>query len=136
MAEEKRGGKREGAGRKPSGNIKVPITLYVEDKAIWPFGNKEKLKTKLYDFISSMGALGATEFKGITQEQNGLPTATSHTTKQALGIEKTFQQHMNHVATLVFPDDKDEYILKIKAASNLSDKQKDLLITNIKNSRF
>lgn len=57
MTEEKRGGKREGAGRKPTGTNKVPITLYVEDKAIWPFGNKDKLKTKLYDFISSNGAV-------------------------------------------------------------------------------
>jgi hypothetical protein len=91
----------------------------------------------LYNAVLEMVTnTGRPEFKGIAPAQNGSQTAISHATKQALGIEKTFQKHMNHIATLVFPDDKEDYILVIEAATNLSDKQKELLITNIKNSRF
>jgi hypothetical protein len=51
--ENKRGGLRKGAGRKPTDNPKQTITLYVEKKKIWAFGNEEKLKSALYDFINS-----------------------------------------------------------------------------------
>lgn len=55
MNENNRGGRRLGAGRKPTDNPKEVVTLYVETKAIYPFGNKDKLKGKLYDFISGYG---------------------------------------------------------------------------------
>ncbi len=52
MEESKRGGKRRGAGRKPIANKKKQISLYVENNAIFPFGNEEKMKEKLYGFIA------------------------------------------------------------------------------------
>ncbi len=55
MEENKRGGKREGAGRKSSNNPKETVSIYVEKTAIWKFGNKEKLKLKLYEFINDFG---------------------------------------------------------------------------------
>ena len=53
MEGSKKGGKREGAGRKPTDNPKQQVTLYVPKKEIYPFGNVDKLKGKLYDFISN-----------------------------------------------------------------------------------
>lgn len=53
MEQSKKGGKRNGAGRKPVDNPKEQVTLYVPKKSIWLFGNKDKLKTALYDFIDT-----------------------------------------------------------------------------------
>jgi hypothetical protein len=55
MEQNKRGGKRLGAGRKPIGDKKKPITLYVENNKIYPFGGEEQMKGKLYEFISGFG---------------------------------------------------------------------------------
>jgi len=51
MEENKRGGKRMGAGRKPLADKKKTVSLYVEEKKIWHFGSEQKLKDRLYDFI-------------------------------------------------------------------------------------
>jgi len=51
MEQNKQGGKREGAGRKPTDNPKKAVTIYVAKKKIYPFGNEEKLKGKIYEFI-------------------------------------------------------------------------------------
>lgn len=53
MAEIKHGGKREGSGRKPTDNPKEAVTIYVPKKSIYPFGNKEKLRLAIEDFILS-----------------------------------------------------------------------------------
>ena len=53
MEIKKQGGKRNGAGRKPSGNPKIPITIYVPKKDIWLFGNEDKLRSKIYDFVNN-----------------------------------------------------------------------------------
>jgi hypothetical protein len=73
---------------------------------------------------------------GFKTEVNGTPIGLSHTTKQNLGIEKTFQQHMNDLSEL---DTEYEYKRKfdeIQAATNLTTKQKDLLITNMRQSKM
>lgn len=51
MEEKKQGGKRLGAGRKPLADRKIPVTLYVENKKIFSFGNEQKLKDAVYGFI-------------------------------------------------------------------------------------
>jgi len=51
MEEKKQGGKRLGAGRKPLADRKIPVTLYVENKKIFVFGNEQKLKDAVYGFI-------------------------------------------------------------------------------------
>lgn len=48
----------------------------------------------------------------------------------------TFQSLLNGMASLVFADDKEEYEHKIHAATHLSDKQRELLFTNLRNLRF
>jgi len=55
MEEIKRGGKRDGAGRKPSGVQKETISIFVEKGKIWQFGTKDKLKQFLYDSINKFG---------------------------------------------------------------------------------
>lgn len=55
MDEEKRGGKRIGAGRKPSGIEKKTISIYVPKGQIYKFGTEDKMKEKLYDFILGYG---------------------------------------------------------------------------------
>lgn len=56
MEPKKQGGKRRGAGRKPILSKKKQISLYVEGLKIVKFGNEEKLKKSLYDFINDFGA--------------------------------------------------------------------------------
>jgi len=51
MEEKKQAGKRLGAGRKPLADRKIPVTLYVENKKIFVFGNEQKLKDAVYSFI-------------------------------------------------------------------------------------
>jgi len=64
-----RGGQRIGSGRKPLGSAKKQvITLYVPQKEIYPFGNEEKLKGKLYEFISSAGKVVVQDLNRTTNE--------------------------------------------------------------------
>jgi len=45
-----RGGKRNGAGRKPSSDKKQTVVLYIETSIINNLGGIENVKQKLYDF--------------------------------------------------------------------------------------
>lgn len=56
MEEKEHGGKRLGAGRKPVFNKKKQVTLYVETRLIFPFVTEEKMKVKIYEFISGYGS--------------------------------------------------------------------------------
>lgn len=53
----KRGGKRQGAGRKKVTDPKIPVTIYVEKSAIEGFGSEEQFKEYLGDFISNKGKI-------------------------------------------------------------------------------
>lgn len=55
MEENKRGGKRSGAGRKPSGIEKKTISFYIEKGKIYKFGSEDKLKKEVYLFIDGYG---------------------------------------------------------------------------------
>lgn len=48
----------------------------------------------------------------------------------------TFQSLLNGMADLLFADDKNEYELKIRSAIHLTDKQRELLLNNLRNLRF
>jgi hypothetical protein len=96
--------------------------------------SKVQMQVLYNQVLELIGSIPSAPFEGITQQQNGTPTATSHTTKQQLGIELTFQQHMNKISTLVFPDERQDYILVVQSATNISEKQKQLLILNLKQS--
>jgi len=47
---EKRGGKREGAGRKPCSDKKQTVVLYIETSIINNLGGIDNAKLKLYNF--------------------------------------------------------------------------------------
>ena len=49
----KRGGKRDGAGRKalPIGETKRAVTLFIKDKIIAQFGGQKTLKETIYKII-------------------------------------------------------------------------------------
>lgn len=63
MDKKKRGGKREGAGRKPSGIVKKTVFLYVDKEDIFKFGNEEKMKFEVYGFIKGFGVVKKMEDK-------------------------------------------------------------------------
>lgn len=50
-----RGGKRIGAGRKPTGKKKSTVTLYVEREVVFKFGSLDKLKVGLYQYMADFG---------------------------------------------------------------------------------
>lgn len=79
MEENKRGGKRLGAGRKPLANKKKLIPLYIEENKIWPFGSEEKMKEKLYDFVS--------DFKDLTKPTNEIKPFTQPKTNYQVNVE-------------------------------------------------
>lgn len=49
----KRGGKRKGAGRKPSPDKKQTVVLYIETSIINALGGLENTKEKLYSFAKT-----------------------------------------------------------------------------------
>ncbi len=72
MEQNKRGGYRPGSGRKPSGEIKIPITIYVEQKQIYPFGDKDNLRKEISAFISlyGKGGIGTMQIQDLTKPTN------------------------------------------------------------------
>lgn len=53
-----KGGFRKGAGRKTIDNPKKQVTLYVEKNLFYGFGNEEKMKKELYNFIKEKNGVG------------------------------------------------------------------------------
>jgi len=90
MEEKKRGGYRPGSGRKPSGEIKIPITIYVEQKQIYPFGDKDNLKKEISAFISlyGKGGIETMQIQDLTKPTNEI---------------KPFEQPQTNFAATVLP---------------------------------
>ena len=87
-----KGGKRVGAGRKPIGTSKkIPVTLYVEQRSTYSFGNVEKMKEVLYDVIAKGGILPTTcEVKDLNRLTNEVkPIEPQGTTKSNYSIDTT-----------------------------------------------
>lgn len=53
MKVKKRGGKREGSGRNPVSDLKIPVTLYIEKSLIEKDGGKSKTRDILLNFYYS-----------------------------------------------------------------------------------
>lgn len=132
MEEKKKGGKRIGAGRKPTSNPKVQVTLYVPTTDIWKFGNELKMKEGLYAYISNFSKTeNVSPMQKETQES---PQTINNITQHSSDLEKSFQQHMNDIAELQYEDEYRKKYAEIEA-SNLPDKQKNLLYINMKSPR-
>lgn len=127
---ENRGGKRLGAGRKPSANKKIPVTLYVEKKAIWPFGNEPKMKEKLMEFIDGY-AIPIVAAPKEVYDSPPLKISCDEPLKFSAPqtVFKSFEWY--RIAKKDIEVDEDWQVLKaeIEAAPNLSSKQKTLLTT-------
>ena len=132
MEQTKRGGKRKGSGRKPSPNPKIIITLYVEKKSIWQFGTVEKLKEKLIEFIANSGKQEVYDAPKLINPKDE-PPKWIEPKKIAL---KSFQDFMNGMADLEYEEEYKKYGAEIMAANHLSDKQRNLLLINLKSSKL
>lgn len=53
MEEKKKGGKRDNAGRKPSDDPKMPITVYVKESVIQKNGGKIELARRIIDAVDA-----------------------------------------------------------------------------------
>ncbi len=133
MEEKKKGGKRRGAGRKSLLNKKEQVSIYVEKNKILMFGNLDKMKLSLYDYID--------KHLGFGEERNGEPQAISDTTKRLLEPTHLFVPKNEHITITRSPEQwhelkrdcqSTEEWLEVKeqllAATNLSDKQKQIII--------
>lgn len=49
--------------------------------------------------------------------------------------QQVFQMHMNKISKLVFSDEREDYVPIIQSDDNLSEKQKGLLLINLRNSK-
>lgn len=91
----KRGGKREGAGRKPVENPKKPITIYVEENKI-----TDDLKDKLYKVANGIQDLTkpTNEVKPpeIPQTNTQKAVYSEYEIKQIEERMKILQQEINH----------------------------------------
>lgn len=85
---------------------------------------------KIYKVEKKSIFLVEEEPKDNTPKSNGLLTDESY--QRDTDDEKvTFQDLLNGMVGLEFPDDKQEYALKIKAATHLKDHETKLLLTNL-----
>lgn len=117
MEDKVHGGKRRGAGRKPVTNKKKQVTLYVESKSIIPFGNEEKMKGKIYEFISYFGKVPDYTNKVEDLVKNGGFTdrvALSQNTK----IEEPYKMF---TATVPQFNQYDSYVIEIRECRTLAE---------------
>ena len=123
--EPKRGGKREGAGRKPSGVEKKTISIYVEKGAIYKFGNEDKLKEKLYDFVSGYGVQDLNKPTNVMQPQEQPQTNFSiDTTSKPLSPRKPMLEWIAEKKALETEDQYEKWLKLLEADDWLTDGQK------------
>lgn len=123
--EPKRGGKREGAGRKPSGVEKKTISIYVEKGAIYKFGNEDKLKEKLYDFVSGYGVQDLNKPTNVIQPQEQPQTNFSiDTTSKPLSPRKPMLEWIAEKKALETEDQYEKWLKLLEADDWLTDGQK------------
>lgn len=49
--EKTHGGARKGAGRKPTADPKIGVTLYIEESAVKTLGGIDAIRNECYDFL-------------------------------------------------------------------------------------
>ena len=118
MEQNNRGGKRDGAGRKPIDNPKETVSLFVEKKTIWLFGNKEKLKERLYGSIKTMVQdlnKPTNEIKPFEQHQTNY-VASVPTQKEAV-IIGSIEAYKQEILATTNKEEIEMVMSKIQAAS-------------------
>lgn len=123
MEENKHGGKRVGAGRKKSDNPKETVSLFVEKKKIWLFGNKENLKERLYKHID-------TDIQDLTKPTNEIkPFEQPKSNFTVNTMAKSFEQYRAEKRACELPEQWETLKREIDADQYLTSKQKHLLKT-------
>lgn len=137
MEEKKHGGKRRGAGRKSVTDKKQQIVLYVPGKDVLKFGSPDKMKDRLKGFIDEFGKeqkiLSVQPIPAFfdSPKQTNIQDEYPMFAKPQIAL-KSFQQHMNHISTLVFADEKTEYMEVVRLDKSLTEKEREKLITSLK----
>lgn len=139
MEEKKKGGKRLGAGRKPLPTMqkRTALTVFPKNEDLVFFGDKKKMAEKVIEFISSYG-------RNAVQPNTAIPEAPKVQVVQDAPLSfdalksqtnavpqnglKTFEQWQLAKRECETDEDWEKIKAGIKAAPNLSIKQKDLLI--------
>lgn len=88
------GGKRRGAGRKPVLSKKKQFSFYVEGAQVVKFGNEEKFKKIVTDFIYGYGV--EKDYSIPVSELQNLPNYSVHNIKQPLA---TFSNPITYTET-------------------------------------
>ena len=126
--EEKRGGKREGAGRKPTGVAKETVSLFVEKGKIYKFGSKDNLKTKLYEFISTYGMQDlnkpTNEIKPFEQPKTNYFVDT---TPKPVKRPKSVQEWISEKREIIDPEIYQVWFKELNADPYLSQKEKSII---------
>ena len=128
MEQSKKGGKRVGAGRKPSGIRKKTITFYVEEGKIYKFGNEEKLKKEVYLFIGNYGlqdlSKPTNEIKPHEQPKTNYFVDTTPKITDPLMVRKSLQQWILEKKTIDNEDVYRKWLQELEATDYLTDGQK------------
>lgn len=99
MEEKKKGGKRMGAGRKPTSNPKITIPLYVERSNVLKFGSPEKLKEKIYGFIVEYrdeNLESKIDYKATTKESYDAPKSSFALQDEAGQMPSVFDDQVSN----------------------------------------
>jgi hypothetical protein len=123
MNENKKGGKRLGAGRKPIGEKKRAIFLYVENSATYKFGSEEKMKKSLYDFIKEFNS---PQIKDLNKPTNEIKPQEPPTANYAVNISTQ--------PTIQILNQEQAYIQELKDAKTVSEIKR--IIISAKNDPF
>lgn len=131
MEQSKRGGKREGAGRKPTGRTKKPYTFYIAPNKTLKFGGDEKFKKYVYDIVENYGETNVSDIQKVFDSppiKNYFQDEPKQWQEPKFKIKRTFENFVTLKRECLV--DEDWFKLKEEIEnSDLSRKQKDLLLT-------
>lgn len=117
------GGKRRGAGRKPVLSKKKQFSFYIEGAQVVKFGNEEKFKKIVTDFIYGYGI--EKDYSNPVSELQNLPNYSVHDIKQPLATFSTQSTYTETKSTITgLPpklSDFDGFMEELNSATTLSE---------------
>lgn len=135
MEEKKKGGKRNGAGRKPIPTLskKITVTIFVSGANILKFGNSEKLKIKLGEYIELFGVETKVEVTPIPKyfDAPKMPVTFNDEPKQYQEAKiSQFDAYKNEILATTWSGDLQPLMRIIKADTNIGSRGQ-LMLENI-----
>jgi len=119
-----RGGKREGAGRKPSKDPKSGITVFVPRSKILLFGSIEKTKGAILDFLEKH-PVGENKSK---EADLAIPMAEYAQPKERAAVRlKSVEEWIKEKREIELPELYEDFIDRLNADTTLTTKQKSLI---------